>query len=553
MLQKLTVKNYALIHSLEIPLSGGLNIITGETGAGKSIILGALSLILGERATSTVLFDEKKKCVVEGLFKIDGYNLQDFFEQHELDYDPETIIRRELSPSGKSRAFVNDTPVNLDVLKPLGALLVNLHSQHETLALNSSEFQLSLVDAVSDNTQLLAAYRAAFSKYKTLNHKFNELTEQANSSLGDLDYLKFQAEELETANLDTQEYAGLEDELNTLEHAEGIQEAIQQGLSGLQQEGAIVDQLGQVLSMLRGISSLNEELKTLYDRLDSMEIELNDIARELEHYSQGISYNPERIAEVNDRITIINRLLTKHQVKSVEELVSIKQDIDQRLLSYNNVTAELEELEKEIVGQRKVVTDLAEQLYQSRQQHIPALEQKVVDGLTTVGMPNAQFSIEHLQLPFEKAHHNGIDQVRFLFSANKGIPVQELRKVASGGELSRLMLVLKSLSAKHTALPTLIFDEIDTGISGEVASKVGRVMEELGGNHQVIAITHLPQIASRGNTHYFVYKDIFGDKTTTQMRRLDEEERTQEIAKMLGGDNVTEAAVENARDLLYSK
>lgn len=554
MLQRLTVKNYAIIDHIEIRFSGNLNTITGETGAGKSIILGALSLILGARAANKTLYNEEEKCVVEGLFNLKGYDLKDFFAQNDLDYETETIIRREITPSGKSRAFINDTPVLLDVLKELGAMLINLHSQHETLALSSTTFQLQLVDAVARNQDSLAAYRTTFDSYKKTEQQLTNLREESRSSMGDLDYLQFQYNELEKANLDIDEFNNLEEELSLLENAEEIKSGITGAVNLLSyDEGSALDRLATTLSHLRGLTQYNDQLKELAERVESSRIELQDVARELEHLADNTQYDPERVGELQQRQNTINRLLVKHQVETVADLLDMQADIEGKLQAYQGITADIEKLEAQLTTLQKELGQQGGKLYDTRQTVLPGIEKEVKELLSFVGMPNADFRIKLERLPLDKVHRNGMDKVTFLFTANKGMQPEELRKVASGGELSRLMLVLKSLIASNTALPTLIFDEIDTGISGEVAAKVGQVMEKLGAQHQVIAITHLPQIASKGSSHYFVYKQTDGDRTATQIKKLSAEDRATEIAKMLGGDTVTQAAMDNARELLLNK
>lgn len=554
MLQKLTVKNYAIIDHIEIGFSDQLNIITGETGAGKSIILGALALILGQRADSKVMYQATDKCVVEGQFAISNYQLQHFFKKNDLDYESETIIRREISVSGKSRAFINDTPVTLDVLKELGAMLVNLHSQHETLALSSASFQLQLVDAVAKHDDLLANYRNAFAQYKQTAKQLTDLIEESTSSVGDLDYLQYQYDELEQANLNADEFEGIEEEVNGLEHAEEIKAKVGAAFALLSDDdGAVLDRLQSALSQLREVSGYNSDVAALVGRIESSRIELQDVARELEHTVDAVEFDPERIAELYLRQNTVNKLLAKHQLATVNDLLKLQDELETKLRSYDSIKEEIVQLEQALAKLEKEVQAIGSQLFDSRSNALPGIEQAVADKLAYVGMPGADFRIVLERLPLVKAHSNGMDKVAFLFSANKGMKPEDLKRVASGGELSRLMLVLKSLIAANTALPTLIFDEIDTGISGEVAAKVGQVMEQLGTHHQVISITHLPQIASKGNSHLFVYKEEKDDKTVTNIRVLTPEERTNEIAKMLGGDGVSQAAINNARELLTTK
>lgn len=554
MLQKLIVKNYAIIDHIELALAPDLNIITGETGAGKSIILGALSMVLGQRADSKVIYDESKKCVVEAHFKVADLGLEEFFKEQDLDYEVDSIIRREVSAAGKSRAFVNDTPVTLDVLKELSSYLINVHSQHETLALSGNAFQLQVVDLVAQNSSAREVYQQRYTAYKATEKQLNDLIEQSRNSVGDLDYLQFQFDELEAAELNVEEFDTLETELNTLENAEEIKSSLGAATNLLNyDEGAVLDKLAGALSVLRDVTKYNDEIGQLADRIESSRIELQDIARELEHLADGTEFDPERVAELYQRQNTVNKLLVKHQVQSVQELVDLYNDIADKLRSYESINEDIAKLEKQLNKEKDELIKAAATLTQTRMKAIPGIEKKVKEQLAFVGMADAELKADIQPVAFEKATRSGLDKVTFLFTANKGMKPEELRKVASGGELSRLMLVLKSMIAKYTALPTLIFDEIDTGISGEVAAKVGIVMEQLGKEHQVISITHLPQIASKGQHHLFVHKEKRADRTVTNIRPLSNEERATEIAKMLGGDTLSQAALENARELLQVK
>lgn len=554
MLHKLIVKNYALIDHIELLLAPDLNIITGETGAGKSIILGALSMVLGQRADSKVIYDDSKKCVVEAHFKVAELGLDDFFKDHDLDYEPETIIRREVSASGKSRAFVNDTPVTLDVLKELSGYLINVHSQHETLALSGNAFQLQVVDLVAQNEKERQQYQARFNKYKATEKELNDLIEQSRNSVGDLDYLQFQYDELDAAELNVEEFESLETELNTLENAEEIKNNLGAATNLLSLDDApVLDKLANALSVLRDVARYNDSIGELADRIESSRIELQDIANELEHLADGTEFDPERVAELYQRQNTINKLLAKHQAHSVQELVDLYNELAGKLQSYESISADTARLEKQLDKEKKELLAAADTLNKTRVKAIPGIQIAVKEQLAFVGMADADLKVDMQPVAFEKVNRTGLDKVTFLFTANKGMKPEELRKVASGGELSRLMLVLKSMIAKYTALPTLIFDEIDTGISGEVAAKVGIVMERLGKDHQIISITHLPQIASKGQHHLFVHKEKRADRTVTNIRPLNSDERATEIAKMLGGDTLSQAALENARELLQVK
>lgn len=554
MLHKLIVKNYAIIDHIELLLAPELNIITGETGAGKSIILGALSMVLGQRADSNVIYDESKKCVVEAHFKVAELGLEAFFKEQDLDYEPETIIRREVSASGRSRAFVNDTPVTLDVLKELSGYLINVHSQHETLALSGNAFQLQVVDLVAQNDKERDAYTRAYTAYKATEKELNELIERSRNSVGDLDYLQFQFDELEAADLNVEEFENLESELNTLENAEEIKNSLGAATNLLSFDDApVLDKLTNALSVLRDVAKYNDTIGELADRIESSRIELQDVANELEHLAEGTEFDPERVAELYQRQNTVNKLLAKHQAHSVQELIDLYNELAEKLHSYESISADTARLEKQLAEEKKTLLTAADALNKTRQQAIPGIQKAVKEQLAFVGMADADLKVDMQPVAFEKVNRTGLDKVTFLFTANKGMRPEELKKVASGGELSRLMLVLKSMIAQYTALPTLIFDEIDTGISGEVAAKVGIVMERLGKDHQVISITHLPQIASKGQHHLFVHKEQKADRTVTNIRALNSTERATEIAKMLGGDTPGQAALENARELLQTK
>jgi DNA repair protein RecN (Recombination protein N) len=549
MLQKLVVSNYAIIDHIEVEFGGSLNIITGETGAGKSILIGALSLILGSRAESKVLFDDSRKCYVEGYFSLKGYRLQEFFQQNDLDYEETLIIRRELTTAGKSRAFVNDTPVTLEVLKELGAQLVNLHSQHETLALSSASFQLQLVDAVAHHEALLQQYGAQYALWSKTKRMLQDLLERSKQDIGDIDYLNYQLSELTEAELDVEEFEQLEQELSSLENVEEIKGNLSRSVLALSNtDGSVVDTLNELRGLLQSISKYSDQVGSLAERLDSATIELEDVSQEMERLEEGLNFDPERIAILQERQNTINRLLAKHHFASVAELVALQNDLEGRIGAFDALRGDIDKLQKQEVQLLLDLKKIGTQITASRNKVAPSIEKQVIEKLAYVGMENTQFKIAIEPLP--EPGPDGADRIRFLFSANKGGKMDELRKVASGGELSRLMLVLKSLIANNMALPTLIFDEIDTGISGEVAHKAGLVMEQLAQGHQVIAITHLPQIASKGPSHLFVYKGLENDRTVTRIRTLTQSERATEIAKMLGGDKVTEAALENARELL---
>jgi DNA repair protein RecN (Recombination protein N) len=549
MLQQLSITNYALIDNLQIRFDAGLNILTGETGAGKSIILGALSLILGQRAESRYFFNQQKKCVIEGTFTISDFHLKSFFEDNDLDYEPETVLRREISADGKSRAFVNDTPVTLNVIKALGEKLIEIHSQHATLEINNPLFQLLVVDAAARHNEQLNLYQTKFKAYKKLSSQLKQLTEESDKAKADLDYYQFQFDELEKAALANDEQEQLELELYALNNADEIKRNLL-GAHYLMHEGetSALLQLREAGHQLSATEKFNPAIAELYQRLNSSIIELKDIAAEIEVIEQQTHTNPARADEVNTRLSLIYNLQKKHRVSTNTELLVIQADLSDKINQAMFSDEAVEKLQKQIAAEKQELEQMAADLSANRANVIPAIEQQVLQTLSEMGMGNSALKIELSQL--QTLGENGTDQVRFLFTANKGHALSEMSKVASGGELSRLMLSIKSLIARYTALPTIIFDEIDTGVSGEVAHKVGQIMEQLAQNLQVITITHLPQIASKGQSHYFVYKDNETDVTRTRIRQLDKQERIIEIAKMLSGDKPGDSAVQNAKELL---
>lgn len=549
MLQKLTIQNYALIDNLEINFDKGLNILTGETGAGKSIILGALSLILGQRAESRYFFNQQKKCVIEGSFKIADFHLKNFFEDNDLDYEGETVLRREISADGKSRAFVNDTPVNLTQIKNLGEKLIDIHSQHATREINDPEFQLLVVDGVAGHHELLGSYQTKYRGYKKSLKQLDELIAQNDKAKADLDYYQFQFDELEKAGIATDEQEGLEKELATLNNAEEIKRNLL-GAHYLMHEGetSAIIQLREAGQQLSTIEQYNPGVEELHERLKSTLIELKDIAAELENIEQRTFTNEARAEEVNTRLSMLYNLQKKHRVNTNAELLAIQEDLSDKIQQAVFGDEAVEKLQKQINADKQELEGVAHELSANRSKAIPVIQQKVLGNLTEMGMGNSALEIE--QSPLADLSANGIDAIRFMFSANKGHALADMSKVASGGELSRLMLSIKSIIAEYTALPTIIFDEIDTGVSGEVANKVGQVMERLSRNLQVITITHLPQIAGKGKSHYFVYKDDTESVTKTRIKKLSDEERVLEIAKMLSGDKPGESALQNARELL---
>lgn len=549
MLQKLSIRNYALIDSVDLELDKGLNIITGETGAGKSIMLGALSLILGQRAETKYFFSQEKKCVIEGQFKLSNTSIKAYFEDFDLDFHEESILRREISIDGKSRAFINDTPVTLSVMKQIGEKLIDIHSQHATAEVNDPGFQLSVVDTLSNHLPLLTEYRQKFKLYKrNLQHLLN-MQSSADEARSKQDYEQFLFNELEQANLQADEQAQLEIELEALNNSESIKRGLLNTYALLDsEETAALPILKEAVNQMQAIEKFNPLYHALNDRLRSAIIELKDIAHEATGLEEDIVFNPARIEEINLRLDTLYTLQQKHRVNGVEELILIKNNLSDSLNTLLNSDEEIERLIKEINTLKTDLEKIADILSKNRSKAITVAQNQVGEILNRVGMPNAKIKIE--QTVVENLNKDGKDMIALLFSANVGQAPAPVSKVASGGELSRLMLAIKSIISKHTSLPTLIFDEIDTGISGETALRVGDVIGELERNMQVICITHLPQIAAKGTAHYFVYKNEQSDKTTTAIRRLKKEERVAVIAEMLSGKNPAESALKNAEDLL---
>ena len=549
MLQKLHIQNYAIIDEIAIDFSGSLNIITGETGAGKSILMGALSLILGERAESTALMNKEKKCVVEGFFTASGNKaIKQFLKANELDVEEELVIRRELAVNGKSRAFINDTPVNLSQLKALSSLLVDLHQQFDTLELGDSDFQREVLDALAGNGNLLLDYLTVFNAYSKTKKELQELRQQQTAANTALDYNQFLFDELEEAGLKENELEEMDAELKLLSNAENVKQQLSAIYFELKDSDLpIVQQLKSLCNKLHSLQQYHGSIEQLTKRLLGAQAEILDIGEELESIDNGVHYSPERIQQVNDKISLGYKLLKKHNVNTTGELLAIKKSLQQKLHDILNISEEVVTKEKATAELLKNCEQLAAIITANRNKAIKPFTEKVNSLLAQVGMPNAVIKI---QLQKVALHEEGADTIEFLFDGNKSGRFEPLRKVASGGELSRLMLCIKSLVAKKLQLPTLIFDEIDTGISGEAAKQVGIIMKELSVGHQLIAITHQPQIAARANAHYFVYKSIKGDKINTAIRLLSNDERITAIAQMLSGEKPTAAALENAREMV---
>lgn len=536
---------------MEIKPEAGLNIITGETGAGKSIMLGALGLLMGNRADVKALFDEKEKCVVEGVFDVKALDIQYFFEENDLDYEDICFIRREVSPTGKSRAFVNDSPVTLDVLKSMGVFLMDIHSQQDTQLLNSNTFQLNLVDSFAQNQELLGAYKAAFLNFKASEKKLLEVKKNAQDLKKEFDYNSFLLEELIAANLVADEQEELEQELLELENAEELKRKLSLTFQYLNNtEQSVLSLLKDANSSLGSIANIAEKYRILKDRLNSTVIEIQDITDEIESTEGKIETNDYRLGIVKEKLNLIFKLQAKHGVKSISELIDIREDLRIKVERVGNLELELIGLENETQQALEKATNLAEKLSQSRSKVLELFVKNILGVLIELGMPDAQMIIKQKD---KTLGFDGADEVILEFSANKGSATKSLKDVASGGEFSRVMLALKYILAQNRALPTIIFDEIDTGISGEVALKVGKILTELSEKMQVVAITHLHQIAGKGKTHFFVYKDTSEAKTISLIRKLTNDERILEVAKMIGGQSPSESAIASAIEMLEIK
>jgi DNA repair protein RecN (Recombination protein N) len=550
MLKSLNISNYALIDQLHMQPSRGLSMITGETGAGKSIMLGAVGLLLGNRSDTKVLLHEDRKCVVEGHFEIGEYGLREFFEQQELDYEETCIIRREISPSGKSRSFVNDTPVLLDVLKTLGARLMDVHSQHDTLQLGEGAYQLALVDAYAQTKAELEDYRQAFKTYRKAKHNYDSLKQKAIELQKEADFNQFQLDELSALSLVAGEQAELESTQEILENAEEIKVRINEMLGLFQEEQyGVLQGMGQVLHGMQSLERLAHKFSELRERFHSVLIEVKDVVDSLADEESKVEIDFEKLDQIRDRLSRIFQLQKKHGVSSVEELMQIESELADKMFQFQNLDESLIAAEKALNDAQNAMLQAGELLTKKRKSCFVPFEKELQGMLAGLGMENAKIQLEHKLIAPTSA---GLDEVELLFSANKGGTPQGLKKVASGGEFSRLLFAIKYLMADKMALPTLIFDEIDTGISGEVALQMVRMMKEIASRHQVICITHLPQVAAKGDLHYFVYKDNSSDKTVSKIRLLGPDERVAELAKMIAGANPSASAVESAKELLLN-
>ena len=549
MIKKLLIQNYALIEALELEFPSGLTIITGETGAGKSILLGALGLIMGNRADSRSLFDENKKCVVEAYFSIEKYGLASFFENNEIDYEDDLIIRRELTPAGKSRSFINDTPVNLKMLQDLSAELIDLHQQFDTSDIHDQNFQLKMVDALADNAHLLTKYRKEFREYAALKKQRDEIISMSQASQREIEFLNFQWDELDKANLQLGEEDSLEEELTRLTHAEDIKRILGATFSQLEEsETSILTQLSDIAQSLSQVRRFDDEVGRLYERLVTSQIELRELSRDIENRYDVIEYDPDRLKTVQERLDMLNRLLNKHQVVNIGELIEFRAKLASRLESFANRNMDIAAIEARISHLQNQLEQVAGVLNERRVAVIPSFEDKIHQRLSLLALENARLEV-HCQ-SVEDLGPNGKDSVFFLFAANRGSRMLPIKDVASGGELSRLALVIKSLVASAIPLPTLIFDEIDAGISGDVALKMGNILRTLSNEHQVITITHSPQVAAKADTHYFVYKEEMPERTLTCVKILDKEGRIFSIASMLSQNPPSAFAIENAKELL---
>lgn len=549
MLKSLSIKNYALIDSLSIGFCEDLNILTGETGAGKSILLGAIGLLIGQRADLSVLRDKTKKCTVEGVFEVSNYNLEGFFAENELDYDEVSILRREITPQGKSRAFINDTPVNVKVLHDLGMKLIDIHSQHQNLELNEKNYQLSLVDLVARNEELLKSYYCSYKKYLSLHENLNQTLLLSTQSKKDLDYYLFQFKQLSEAKLTEHEQQEMERLLEKLTHAGEIKSVFGQiNLALDEDERSVIAVIKENLHNLGKLKTVFPEAAQLFERLESVYIELKDIASESATIAEKTENDPDKVEQITQRLDLIYSLQQKHRVATVGELLQIQAELDAKIQQVSSYDTEIEKIHQEIEALRKTLQELADELFKNRQLVAPVIENKVIDVLRNLAIPNAAFRLKIEKLA--QFTPTGMDEVSFMFSANKSQELQEIAKVASGGEMSRLMLAIKTLITDTKSLPTIIFDEIDTGVSGEAALKMATILSQMAKTMQVLNITHLPQIAAKGKHHYKVYKFDQDNQTFTSIRKLSDDERVEEIAQMLSGEKYSQTSVAAAKELL---
>lgn len=553
MLQQLYIHNFTLIDKLDIHFSSGFSVITGETGAGKSIILGAIGLLLGNRADARLVKAGTDKCIVEAHFDISRYDMQQFFIDNDIDYEPDDcIMRRELRANGKSRAFINDTPVSLTTARELGEQLVDIHSQHQNLLLQKDDFQLSVVDIIANNSKELQQYRTTYREYSDTKAALKKLEEQIAANRANEDFLRYQAKELADANLVAGELTELEQEVETLSHTEDIKTALYSADEAFSNDnGGIISSCKSAISRLSTITEVYPPVRELADRLDSAYIELKDIAHDISSLADNVDYDPQRLEVASSRLDALYSLQQKHHVETIEELIALRDNILHQLSHIDNADEELDALKAKVNELLAICTTKAKALTATRQKAAKKIEQQITDRLIALGMPNTRFEVRIEEKPLS---NDGADKPAFYFSANKNTPLQPVAQVASGGEIARVMLSLKAMISGAVKLPTIIFDEIDTGVSGRVAEMMAQIMKEMGdSNRQVISITHLPQIAALGSTHYKVEKTDTTDGTTSTMRQLTPDERITELAQMLSGSNITDAAIQNARSLLGIK
>lgn len=549
MITSLSIKNYALIEKLTIDFSKGFSIITGETGAGKSIILGAIGLVLGKRADLTSLKNKEEKCVIEAHFEISKYNLKSFFEANDLDYEDETIIRREILPSGKSRAFINDSPVNLQELQDLSLFLIDIHSQQQTQELSDESVQFKIIDAIANNAETIQSYQELLKAYKSDKSKLNALLKKQSDSGKEQEYNTFLLNELISAKLKSGEQEELEADFEKLNNVEIIKESIDKSLAIANEEQfGVFHNLNEIKASLQKIALFSPEYQSIFERVTSLAIEFDDVSKELQNSSEKLLNDPAQLELVSQKIQLIYNLQRKHQVNTVDELIEIQTTLGNTLLELDNIGEEIAILSKSIEQKASELDIFSATIHQNRTNAIPVLSQKLISILETLGMPNVRFNME--LLPSVTYFQNGKDELQFLFSANKGTDFGLLKKVASGGEMSRIMLAVKAILAQYSKLPTLIFDEIDTGVSGEIAIRMGEIMKEMSATMQIFAITHLPQIAAKGDSHFKVSKSTIDDDTQSELKLLSQDERVIEIAQMLSGAVVSDSALNHAKALL---
>ena len=549
MLSTLYIKNYALIDELKVQFNNGLTIITGETGAGKSILLGGLSLVLGKRADLSQVKSSDEKCIIEASFDIANYNLKSLFSTLDLDYDVQTIIRREILPSGKSRAFINDTPVTLDNLSALSSHLIDIHSQQQTQQLTQDDYQFRVIDALGENSLNLELYANKLKEYKSLQKSLEQLKISKAELIKEYDYNLFLLKELNEINLESINLETLEAEYEALNNVEVIGEKLNNSISILNAEDSgIMDQINAVKQELLNISTFGNSYENIFERVASVGIELDDILSELDNLQDNLTTDPEELEGINAKLQIVNNLFQKHSVSNIAELLEIKTQLDSKISNTESLDDEILKQDNARIALEKSLNSVASKINKQRKAVIPVLLSKLEAMLSDLGMPNAKFNIE--LTPVDNFMLNGKDSLQFLFMANKGSSFNELKKSASGGELSRIMLAIKSIMAEYIQLPSIMFDEIDTGVSGEISNKMGDIMKQMSSRMQVFSITHLPQIAAKGNSHFKVFKTDIDDVTRTQLKRLDEDDRIVEIAQMLGGIEITDSAMAHAKQLL---